>query len=448
MHQKLSSAGGITQTLDMVWLELTSFCNLECIHCYANSGPTGKHAALSEEKYREIISEAADLHCQRLQFIGGEPTAFKALPSLISHARMSGIRSIEVFTNATLLSEKIVNCFSDNNVHVFVSFYSFDPTVHDAITKHSGSFQRTVAGISRLLELNIPTTVCVIEMDLNRGHFDATKSFLNRIGVRHVHFDAIRKFGRGISDEIPSERNASACEADVAFGELCGQCGNGKLAVLPDGTVSPCVMARSRVVGSALDTPLNALLLGPQMQEFRTELKKVREDRVAHGVQGTDVIEFPDRRGGGQSQSNLGGSELAHSRVASRLEECGPNTNTDPMCSPGTPQPEQCSPDTNTVPMCSPGTPQPEQCSPDTNTVPMCSPGTPQPEQCSPDTNTEPMCSPGTPQPEQCSPDTNTVPMCSPGTPQPEQCSPDTNTVPMCSPGTPQPEQCSPDTNT
>jgi hypothetical protein len=298
-----------------------------------------------------------------------------------------------------MITEKLLECFVAHDVSVLVSFYSYDQAAHDKITKHNKSFQKTVDGIRRLIFNNIPTTVCVIEMDINKGHFQHTKSFLTNLGVNNVHFDAIRGVGRGVgvsgpSRDINSER---AGKPELAFSELCGQCGNGKLAILPDGAVSPCVMARSRTVGSALETSLYELLGGIQMERFRSELRKLKsvgETASAEDTEFTKIVRVPD--------------------------QCSPHTNTEPMCSPGMPQPDQCSPHTNTEPMCSPGMPQPDQCSPHTNTEPMCSPAMPQPDQCSPHTNTEPMCSPGMPQSDQCSPHTNTEPMCSPGMPQSE----------------------------
>ena len=48
--------------LSFIWLELTSRCNLECVHCYANSSP---HQPLSEgmtrDDWRETLDHAASL---------------------------------------------------------------------------------------------------------------------------------------------------------------------------------------------------------------------------------------------------------------------------------------------------------------------------------------------------------------------------------------------------
>src|SRR6266851_4169798 len=95
--------------LDFLWLELTSVCNLECVHCYAESGPyVRKGDDLSPERYAELIIEAAALGCEKVQFIGGEPTLHPALPRLIELASHEGYSFIEVYTNATRIQDPLL----------------------------------------------------------------------------------------------------------------------------------------------------------------------------------------------------------------------------------------------------------------------------------------------------------------------------------------------------
>jgi hypothetical protein len=57
-----------------LWLEITGRCGLGCSHCYAGSGPSGSHGAMTAGDWRSVISQAADLGVSMVQFIGGEPT--------------------------------------------------------------------------------------------------------------------------------------------------------------------------------------------------------------------------------------------------------------------------------------------------------------------------------------------------------------------------------------
>ncbi len=110
--------------LDFIWLELTSLCNMECVHCYAESGPNPETKnILSPQKYLEIITQAANMNCKKIQFISGEPTIVKHLPDYIVHASNNGFEFIEVFTNAFVLTKKLLTCFVENKVSVATSFY-------------------------------------------------------------------------------------------------------------------------------------------------------------------------------------------------------------------------------------------------------------------------------------------------------------------------------------
>src|SRR2546422_9230359 len=85
-------------TLDFVWLELTNRCNLQCVHCYTESGPTtGEKDILNEDDYLDLIKQIYDLGCHKLQFIGGEPTLNRSLPKLIETAFYKQFEFIEVF---------------------------------------------------------------------------------------------------------------------------------------------------------------------------------------------------------------------------------------------------------------------------------------------------------------------------------------------------------------
>ena len=79
--------------LRFVWLEITGSCQLACVHCYAESGPTGTHGTMTGGDWRRVIDQAAALGVRLVQFIGGEPTMHPELPRLVDHAlrKLGGI---------------------------------------------------------------------------------------------------------------------------------------------------------------------------------------------------------------------------------------------------------------------------------------------------------------------------------------------------------------------
>lgn len=247
--------------IGFLWLEITNQCNLQCGHCYADSGPyAGQGDRLVLADYLRLISESYSLGSREVQFIGGEPTLNRDLPKLIRHAAKIGYTFIEVFSNLTHLSDELVQCFVEHDVRVATSVYAPTADIHDDITHVTGSFRKTIDGIERLLALGVAVRAAIIEMDENRGLTEATIAFLHALGVENASSDRLRPFGRGGQD----------CKSEL--GELCGTCAGNTLCIGPDGRVSPCIMSKGWAVGSVLDAPLDSIAHSEDLSRLRKEI--------------------------------------------------------------------------------------------------------------------------------------------------------------------------------
>jgi len=250
--------------LQLLWLELTSQCNLTCVHCYAESGP-GKLTpdALTTEEYIGIIDSAASLGCRDIQFIGGEPTLFRDLNRLIAHTRSVGC-GVEVYTNALSIPADLLACFIEHRVDIATSFYCDVPTIHDQITQRKNSHAMTVRTIRHLVEAGLNLRVSIISMELNQAHIETTRDFLLGLGVTRVRVDRARAFGRA-SALVPFE-------IEDPISELCGYCWNGRLCVSPEGIVWPCTMSRAWPVGSLRHQTLSEILQSPKLASVRQQI--------------------------------------------------------------------------------------------------------------------------------------------------------------------------------
>lgn len=115
--------------LRFVWLEITSKCNLRCIHCYADSGPQGRSGQVSTERWLSVIKEAAELGVGSVQFIGGEPTIHPDFETLVLAATGNDL-GVEVFTNLTHVQERTWSLFREAGVSLATSFYSASSASH------------------------------------------------------------------------------------------------------------------------------------------------------------------------------------------------------------------------------------------------------------------------------------------------------------------------------
>jgi MoaA/NifB/PqqE/SkfB family radical SAM enzyme len=248
--------------LSFLWLELTNRCNLQCVHCYADSSPwSGETDVLQESDYCKVLDDAFASGCRKVQFIGGEATLNGALPALLSHARHLGYQFVDVYSNLVRLPSSVLESAEANGASFATSLYSDRPAIHDAITQRRGSHARTLTGIRKLLSRGIPIRVGFIEMEANQGHWERTADLLHSIGVTRIGRDLARPVGRAAKTGEPPTPDA-----------LCGQCWKGSLCVHPDGKVSPCIMSKAWSVGDIKSAGIGDILLSETIKQTRQTL--------------------------------------------------------------------------------------------------------------------------------------------------------------------------------
>lgn len=243
--------------VSFVWLEITGKCQLECTHCYAESGPSGDHGAMTERDWYRVIDEAQTLGARMVQFIGGEPTLHPALPALISHARSREIE-VEVYSNLVHVRPAVWEVLAQPGVRLATSYYSDDAGEHAAVTRRN-THARTKANIAEAVRRSVPLRVGVVDLaDGQRS--DQAVAELRELGVADIGTDRLREVGRGIREQ------------DASLDQLCGHCGDGKVAISPAGEVWPCVFSRWMPVGNAREHALADILTGPQMTATEQQL--------------------------------------------------------------------------------------------------------------------------------------------------------------------------------
>jgi MoaA/NifB/PqqE/SkfB family radical SAM enzyme len=304
-----ATASHSSEGVNFLWLELTNRCNLQCVHCYAESSPfTGENDLLEADDYDNLLASAAELGCKQVQFIGGEPTLNRHLSHFIMRARDLDYEFVEVFSNLTRVSQPLLDCFIENNVNVATSVYSNRPEVHDEITKKPGSHRQTMRGIDAILAANLPLRAGIISMPQNEDHIEETIAFLKERGVTDVRVDRVREFGR-----------ANEC-TDESMAGLCGNCAGSTLCVAPDGAVSPCIMSKTWSVGSVLDSTLETVVKSDLLRDMR---KRIYDQTIARREREAATI---------QAQCDPSCNPCYPSCVPSCNPSCGPSCQ--PYCAP------------------------------------------------------------------------------------------------------------------
>ena len=177
-------------------LEVTNRCQLSCGHCYAESGPTGEHRAMTTADWETLIAAAPAAGIRKVQFIGGEPTNRPGFPRLLSHAINVGLH-VEVFSNLFHISGEVWRLLATPGVALATSYYSDDPDQHDRVTGRPGSHARTRANIVEAIQRGIPIRAGII--DLGDGQrVQEARAELEALGVAQIRVDRMRGVGRGV----------------------------------------------------------------------------------------------------------------------------------------------------------------------------------------------------------------------------------------------------------
>ncbi len=94
---------------------------------------------------------------ERVIFTGGEPTMCGHLVDYVRYARANGFSTVELQTNATLLDrpERAVELRDAGLTHAQVSLHGPDAEVSDRLTAAPGTHDRTLDGITNLLDVGV-----------------------------------------------------------------------------------------------------------------------------------------------------------------------------------------------------------------------------------------------------------------------------------------------------
>jgi MoaA/NifB/PqqE/SkfB family radical SAM enzyme len=225
--------------LRFMWLELTGKCQLECSHCYADSGPSGTHGTMTVSDWEAVIDEAAIAGVKLVQFIGGEPTLHPDLPYLIRYVLSTGIQ-VEVYSNLVHVTPALWKVFSLPGVRLATSYYSDNRAQHRQVTRRD-TYRPTRANIAEAVRRGIPVRVGVVDVRDGQRISEAVAE-LKALGVTSIKTDRVRALGRG----------GGTCDV----GQLCGACGRGVAAISPTGEVWPCIMSRWMPAGSVREDSL------------------------------------------------------------------------------------------------------------------------------------------------------------------------------------------------
>jgi uncharacterized Fe-S cluster-containing radical SAM superfamily protein len=170
-----SAAAVELRHLDNLWIQVSGTrCNIECRHCFNNSGPSTSLGAgprqttfglMTLEAVNRAIAVAAARGVREIYFTGGEPFLHAQLLDMIACALT--VAPTTVLTNAMLISDRIADTLADlaiaarYSLEVRVSLDGYTEQMNDAI-RGPGVFRLALAGAVRLARRNLLPIITVV----------------------------------------------------------------------------------------------------------------------------------------------------------------------------------------------------------------------------------------------------------------------------------------------
>lgn len=286
-------------------IALTYRCNLSCRFCYAGcrcradsheSTKDRRHEGrpfsfrrsvtegeMSTQQVRRVLGIIRrDADVPSVSWTGGEPTLRDDLVELTRYAVEIGLR-VNLITNATMLTPRLVRDLREAGLSsAQVSLEGPDAQVHDSLTRVSGSFDRTVAGLGLLQDAGLHVHTNTTVNRVNAPHLEGIVDLAMELGMKRLSMNMVIPCGAATAPaSLPTRRGQNggagpltmtythiapiveqvrrkARAAGIQFtwysptpyciynpvaaglgGKSCAAC-DGLLSVAPDGEVLPC----------------------------------------------------------------------------------------------------------------------------------------------------------------------------------------------------------------
>jgi len=174
-------------------LELTSRCNLNCLHCYL--GPQEeqrkkRNLEMSTEKVFDVIDQICAEGCLYLVITGGDPMIRQDFPEIYRYARENGL-IVSVFCDGILVNNTIIELFQDYPpFKVDISMYGATAETYERITQVPGSFPKFIDGVNRLAEAGISFSLKTVLMTINKHELEAMRRLAAELGSSGFRVDS------------------------------------------------------------------------------------------------------------------------------------------------------------------------------------------------------------------------------------------------------------------
>jgi radical SAM protein with 4Fe4S-binding SPASM domain len=179
-----------------VW-EMTTACNLRCIHCHASGGKPAPDELTTAEAKRMLDQLAAVSEFRMMAWTGGEPLVRGDVWELLAYAQALGFPNT-MATNATLIDDDVARRLRRHGVVIAaVSLDGLDAASHDFVRGVPGAFDAALQGMRALRRAGILLHINITAMEYNMEQMDALMALVDELGTAILLMYQLVPVGRG-----------------------------------------------------------------------------------------------------------------------------------------------------------------------------------------------------------------------------------------------------------
>jgi heme b synthase len=183
----------------LIFWELTTGCNLRCIHCRASAGELMSPSDLTYRECCEVVDQIAEYAPLILVLSGGEPLWRRDVFDIAKRAVSKNMR-VALATNGTLVDETMAERIKDSGiVRVAISLDGADRVTHDSFRGHTGAFDAAVAGLKHLKKIGISTQINTSVARHNAAQLPDILKLAQSLGVDAFHVFLLVPVGCGLT---------------------------------------------------------------------------------------------------------------------------------------------------------------------------------------------------------------------------------------------------------
>jgi radical SAM protein with 4Fe4S-binding SPASM domain len=162
-------------------VSITSFCNLQCDHCWVECPQIGDNAErVALQPLQQLVAEFIDLGVEELCITGGEPLTHPDWLEILSFCcEPPQLKSVILQTNATLIDADVVKALTADTFQKLsfqVSLDGCSETTHDPI-RGPGSLKMALHGLKCLVEAGFGAKITIAFTEM-RHNFEEIPQLL------------------------------------------------------------------------------------------------------------------------------------------------------------------------------------------------------------------------------------------------------------------------------